>query len=1217
MLETTGKGQVIKLFRNIQASLSNSNFIKQGYAPGFVSKRVDGEDGILPNVYAYGNSDGEILENTLLGRADSAQFDNFNGPGNGNGRWTDTDGSGFEGEYFNFKTNGNGGNFGSGTESDFVWSDSTVNIDENDDNDLITIANDIFGPSPSEGETNSLNQPNRKSILYKTKELFKNGNISTMVNGHAIPTNKSQIQSAVLENGLMSKGNAALTKDALNGNFDNRANIYCRTWTPMDKYDQIADLVRHRKLDSDGGNYKRRSPLSEFSVLENTGFVKIARYVSDTGSVKRHMFSIENLAWMGKAGKPGGNPSLDLAPCEIGPFGGRIMWFPPYDIKFSESTSVNWDKHNFIGRGEPMYTYNNAERTGQLSFKIIIDHPNHLNVKNSTTTVDDDHYASFFAGCNPADVLSQNAITAIDLKTIPEVQTEPGPEILPVAFNVFFPNDNYLFPLENKAYESGLADVLGDFNAIIKTPIDGDKYIKNPDYNDYMGFSVTSIKDGYPSTPSPVKLRALSPLDPLVANVAGYNLHKINWEQFPNGEYLGLGMTINSDMVLSLVTDRYIDRTNFGLNANRFDNINPLKIPTMGSWTGWLAATGINEAGVQIEKSYLDALKEYTNHKSGPCKTCVIEIEGYASVQGSTTDTVTKNQELSDGRAQTIRTYLLDNVIPDDDPRKQERIVLVNGNGGSLENPEIGPGKECDANNLDQDTLACKLSRSTFVTFKLKPEIAKPASDTDATAASNIANAVNAVGKSFYKECDYFNKLSETDPFTFSKISDKIKYFSPAFHSTTPEGFNARLTFLQQCTRQGPSLYTNSSKPDNLVFGRPPVCVLRIGDFYYTKIIIENMSFDFEPLVWDLNPEGVGVQPMIANVSMNFAFIGGSSLDGPISRLQNALSSNYFANTGLFDTNAYDNKPSADAEELKNKDFNSNLYVAPQIPELPETDKALTSQDQDKKILEEGVLSLKYDDFGIFQGKVKGTFTVKSKLSKVYDVKLRSGQNDINVVMEYIDNQKLKLNELKVDFTSKNKTTNSLQRWDYHFTDVMDSENNIYKLAQESLDTYVKYTTIDPKDMDGKEADGWTKSFSPKLVDAYNYDFYIEVDELEYFKLFKGRWTPKFKVDRNTTDSTPVIDTGGNSGVVTDTKFTYSYTYEAYLSGGELAIINTKNETPDEEAKAIKKAGKENKAITKGLKKDKKATDKQAKQDKKDDIEKQKALVISGGGSLK
>ena len=52
---------------------------------------------------------------------------------------------------------------------------------------------------------------------------------------------------------------------------------------------------------------------------------------------------------------------------------------------------------------------------------------------------------------------------------------------------------------------------------------------------------------------------------------------------------------------------------------------------------------------------------------------------------------------------------------------------------------------------------------------------------------------------------------------------------------------------------------------------------------------------------WDLNPEGAGVQPMYADVSINFRFIGGSDLSGPIEKLQNAVSFNYYSNTSVYD----------------------------------------------------------------------------------------------------------------------------------------------------------------------------------------------------------------------------------------------------------------------------------------------------------------------------
>jgi hypothetical protein len=174
--------------------------------------------------------------------------------------------------------------------------------------------------------------------------------------------------------------------------------------------------------------------------------------------------------------------------------------------------------------------------------------------------------------------------------------------------------------------------------------------------------------------------------------------------------------------------------------------------------------------------------------------------------------------------------------------------------------------------------------------------------------------------KRYDMESKFFEMLEVEEPFLHHKISDKVKYFDPAFHSISPEGFNARLTFLQQCSRQGPTCassdpYTKNNTANNLAFGRPPVCILRIGDFYYTKIIIDSITIDFGDVMWDLNAEGIGVMPMIADINISFKYIGGSSLSGPISRLQNALSFNAYANTEVYDNRA----------ELAEYDNNGNL----------------------------------------------------------------------------------------------------------------------------------------------------------------------------------------------------------------------------------------------------------------------------------------------------
>jgi hypothetical protein len=156
-------------------------------------------------------------------------------------------------------------------------------------------------------------------------------------------------------------------------------------------------------------------------------------------------------------------------------------------------------------------------------------------------------------------------------------------------------------------------------------------------------------------------------------------------------------------------------------------------------------------------------------------------------------------------------------------------------------------------------------------------------------------------------EAIFFNRLTKEDPFMTKLLSERIKYFNPVFHSMSPEGFNARLTFLNQCMHQGPTYSgsdTNNANANNLAFGKAPVCVLRIGDFYNTKIIINNLQISYDPLTWDMNQEGIGVMPMIATVSLDFNFIGGSDLGGPIQRLQNAISFNYYANTSVYDNRA-------------------------------------------------------------------------------------------------------------------------------------------------------------------------------------------------------------------------------------------------------------------------------------------------------------------------
>jgi len=866
LLLNTGKGQLFALLENMNANVNGtadydkpSNFegsknqFRTGYNPGYLKDNEDPDERIDSSIYAY-SQEGLIINlfNTDDGSGkgnkyaiptlnydrksiESAGFVDFTSKGIDN--YEQVDGTLTNSLKHSWVTNGGG-------LTNTKWDAYTYGAG--------------FKVEPFEG-TN-------KNILRKTQILFDSNGMKTLVSREGDLTVTSN-QTTTANGGGISKGSAVLTEDMYNkstGRYKAVKDVepefvYCRAWTTYNRYAYGYNKIRsHALYTSDGENSVPYRYYTENSVLEDSGHVKIAPYTTDNitsykEDVKKFMFSIENLAWHDERNNL---PKSEQGPGDlIGGKRGRIMWFPPYDINFSESSSVEWESNKFIGRGESIYTYNNTERSGQLSFKIVVDHSSYMNTFRGLDGPDDNYIASFMAGCIEPDSVWTDKFTVSESVSFTtkehreKIQKPPAEkEEEPTLMKVYFPNDNANFDGDFANYENGKCN---------GTPID---YTTNPDGKDC---GIGNYRGKYTST--------------------SY------WE----------------------------DRNNFGTNNG---GENAVKVTLMDKeYKGYFSENG----GV----TYYQALTEHLTQK---CKHCKVAVIGYASDQGENTP----NAKLAKDRATYIKNLLVENVgknlgLTDDQiakkftaklskskeiqPTGSETIsyvykgvtkkvkVKVSATGCYICPKTIKKDERRIACPVDNQ--GCKLDRFVDIKFTFDQAAADAeVPDVPDKIKYQDQRITKTVRNKFYNESKFFEYLERGDRFIFDKIRDKIRYFHPSFHSTTPEGLNSRLTFLLQCTRQGPTLENKGA--DNLAFGRAPVCILRIGDFYHTKIIIDNISFDYEPLVWDLNPEGIGVQPMIANVNMSFKFIGGESLYGPISRLQNAVSFNFFANTHVYDKRA-------------------------------------------------------------------------------------------------------------------------------------------------------------------------------------------------------------------------------------------------------------------------------------------------------------------------
>ena len=735
--------------------------------------------------------------------------------------------------------------------------------------------------------------PFRRGLLKYTQDLVNNAkdDRSSKARYIGVVNSSENFNKQTGRHNQYSMGNTVFEK-LENEDDEGFTTSYCRSWSVRNPYKKVKDLIRHGAGNEDGSEFTSlTTPDQSLSVLGNNGFVKVAPYVEDkwkdeegnlrpasiklgNPTIQKYMLSIENLAWQNT------DHALKLPPCEVGPNGGRIMWFPPYDINFTDNSSVNWDSTQIIGRGEPIYTYNSTERTGTLSFKVVVDHST---VMTEIKKDGEAELLKYFAGCkNPIEaaipILPITDIEEIKISQITETNIIPKKEIPnppapPNPIKFLFRN---AYRFEKDKYGTTLATELAPNADLISPNYPTSAFKKNPD--GYLrGEMITTLRYIEGPDGNPIPNPAFSG-----ATASGYTQNL--YDTYNERSLLDL-----QEMVKFLVSEegkrfkiKILGKTSDAGVEPRNDKLGLKRANTTKDYMLKLMQELEIEVG-RIPALQLGSQRDFpseTTWKDDPLRWDISTTGEEGQNLSQSIDPATGQVVFFDDEDSNFSNLVPDVTVPSAVLDRNATIVLEY-------NPEID-----DLFTIDnQEQTVTTVTREASSEFR---EFEREATESEALAQILAAKASRYMAW----ECSYFEKMKQEDSFIYENLQQKLKYFHPAFHSMTPEGFNSRLTFLKQCTRQGPNIA--EGEPSNLAFGKPPICVLRVGDFYHTKIVIDSVNLTFDPLQWDLNPEGIGVQPMVCSVDLNFKFIGGSSLGGPISQLQNSVGFNFFANTGLY-----------------------------------------------------------------------------------------------------------------------------------------------------------------------------------------------------------------------------------------------------------------------------------------------------------------------------
>ena len=702
---------------------------------------------------------------------------------------------------------------------------------------------------------NLLNATNGK-IVDITRKAFTNGGKVDGFNGSALW-----------------KANSSTYASDSGNNIAGHTGV--RQHSVLDQYDRFAKAIRFGGNQVYGGN--------KDSVIYKSVLPRIHPTLQKDGTInpKNLMFSIENLAvrvlskdTYGIIDDEFGSP---IPACEVGPFNGRIMWFPPYNLEINETGSAKFEPTMIIGRNEPMYNYISSERSATLSFTLLVDYPQQLKNYANTTgkqriiseffAFGGDPYVDKFVSIENYEfkiAKLESDIVAIKGKTKP---VEPN-DIPETKITIVFPND---VPSVNDNPDTIMDDL----------------------YTKYT----YEIKNGLPSS-----------------DVTSWGLNSDTY--FKTG-------------IVNLGNETY--KLNLTGNTSQY------------------TATGLtDQEGQNVLNNALFNIFNDENNRI----VYSVYIHGAASKLYLAAGGTQYNKKLGERRAQAVKALVkarLSNMFGESVADNIE-VTWDTILGESVGDVYAGDSTATKAAIPQRET---KEARNAIIDIKKNgrtlPPIKGDLSPTDITNIANLQLQIESVKTQIRKiKSNLSCVLNERGTTTANGTTDNGilhgfdsisgNYFYPVFHSQTPEDMHKRLTFLHQCQRQGASKRWNtpssrntagpaSISAKNSVFGRQPICILRVGDFFYTKVIIENYTIDYSDTTWDMNPEGFGMQPMLAKVTLQLKLIGGESLKGPIDALQNAVTFNYYANSSFTNAGMY-KLPSSVAD--KQESFIKQILTAEQ-----------------------------------------------------------------------------------------------------------------------------------------------------------------------------------------------------------------------------------------------------------------------------------------------